>query len=77
MSWTTPDDNPQDPYLYVTDDVIVKNGFEVRKLKGKNKRDFIDSAVQYDVMPISQNNYRQIIRARSVEGYKAFFDNNY
>jgi tetratricopeptide (TPR) repeat protein len=44
----------------------------------KNKGEFIkDGSVKYEVLPISQNNYRQIIRARSVDGYKSFFDSNY
>lgn len=44
----------------------------------KNKSEFIkDGGAQFEVMPISQNNYRQIIRARSVDGYKEFFDSNY
>lgn len=44
----------------------------------KNKSEFItDGTIRFELMPISQNNYRQIIRARSVDGYKQFFDSNY
>lgn len=43
----------------------------------KNTTEFVDTGIPFEVMPISQNNYRQIIRARSVEGYKEFFDGNY
>lgn len=43
----------------------------------KNKSDFIKPGIPYEVYPISQNNYRQIIRARSVDGYKEFFNSNY
>lgn len=43
----------------------------------KNKSEFVDTGISFDVMPISQNNYRQIIRARSVAGYQEFFDSNY
>lgn len=43
----------------------------------KNKNEFVDAGVTFDIMPISQNNYRQIIRARSVDGYKEFFTSNY
>lgn len=43
----------------------------------KNKTEFVEAGIPFEVMPISQNNYRQIIRARSVDGYKEFFDSNY
>ena len=43
----------------------------------KNKNEFVESSVPFELLPISQNNYRQIIRQRSVDGYKAFFDSNY
>lgn len=43
----------------------------------KNKNEFVDSGIPFEILPISQNNYRQIIRQRSVDGYKEFFDSNY
>ncbi|MEZ5039845.1 MAG: hypothetical protein R2828_08135 [Saprospiraceae bacterium] len=44
----------------------------------KNLGDFIDpNTVKYDLLPISQNNYRQVLRAKTLDGYKAFFELNY
>lgn len=44
----------------------------------KNGDDFIDpSANSFTVLPISQSNYREVLRNRSVEGYEAFFKGNY
>lgn len=43
----------------------------------KNSTEFVDSGIAFEILPISQNNYRQIIRQRSVDGYKEFFDSNY
>ena len=40
--------------------------------------DFIDAgAVPYQMFPITQSNYREVLRNRSVEGYGAFFQGNY
>lgn len=43
----------------------------------QNKTEFVGNGITFEIMPISQNNYRQVIRARSVDGYKEFFDSNY
>lgn len=43
----------------------------------KNMNEFVESGTPFEILPISQNNYRQIIRARSVDGYKEFFESNY
>lgn len=44
----------------------------------RNSADFIDPAtVPFDLYAVSQSNYRTIIKARSVEGYDAFFAQNY
>ena len=36
-----------------------------------------DEGVPFDVFAVSLNNYRQILRSRSLEGYQAFFDTHY
>lgn len=45
----------------------------------KNAKDFIDPAGNnaYKVYPISQSNYREVLRNRSVDGYDDFFSRNY
>jgi tetratricopeptide (TPR) repeat protein len=43
----------------------------------KNIGEFIDSGIDYDVLPISQDNYRRVLKNKSVEGYGSFFQLNY
>ena len=44
----------------------------------KNPKDFIDpKAMGFQLFPITQTNYREVLRNRSIEGYGAFFDANY
>ncbi len=44
----------------------------------KNAKDFIDpKAMRFQLFPITQTNYREVLRNRSIEGYGAFFDANY
>lgn len=43
----------------------------------KNKSDFIDQSVDYEVFAVSQNNYREILRSKSLDGYRNFFNQNY
>ncbi|PHI18769.1 hypothetical protein CEQ90_16070 [Lewinellaceae bacterium SD302] len=45
---------------------------------GKNKDDFLSrTEVDYKLFPVSQSNYREILKARNVEGYEEFFNENY
>lgn len=43
----------------------------------KNRSQFIDRSVPYEVFAVTQNNYRQILRTKSIGGYRAFFESNY
>lgn len=44
----------------------------------KNGGDFINAReVPYQLFPITQSNYREVLRNRSVEGYGAFFQESY
>ncbi len=44
----------------------------------QNVGDFIDpEKVSYQIYPVTQNNYRQILREKSLAGYNAFFQLNY
>jgi len=42
---------------------------------GLNEQDFFDG--NYQVYPITQDNYRVILKEKSVEGYDQFFEENY
>ena len=43
----------------------------------RNPKDFLPPNAVYEVYPITQKNYREVIKARSLESYKAFFEANY
>ena len=43
----------------------------------KNIGEFIDSSIDYSLLPISQDNYRRVLKNKSVEGYESFFQLNY
>lgn len=43
----------------------------------KNEKDFLGLAFKYKVFPITQNNYRQILKERALAGYPEFFEANY
>ncbi len=43
----------------------------------QNSRDFIDSSVEFEVFPVTQNNYREVIKEKSVDNYRVFFEANY
>ncbi len=43
----------------------------------KNEKDFLGINFKYDIYPITQNNYRQILKERSLAGYPEFFEANY
>jgi tetratricopeptide (TPR) repeat protein len=42
----------------------------------KNSGDFL-SDFDYQIFPVTQNNYRQILRSKSMDGYQEFFELNY
>jgi tetratricopeptide (TPR) repeat protein len=42
-----------------------------------NKKDFLDEKMNFEVFPITQNNYRQILKDKSVDNYRLFFQANY
>lgn len=71
------DPNTRRPLLIVR---RFKNRAEAMKYyegAEKNETDFVQGDVDYDIFPISLNNYREILRAKTLIGYDAFFENNY
>jgi len=43
----------------------------------QNQGELGQSSTNYDIFAISLNNYREILRAKSIEAYQIFFDENY
>jgi len=43
----------------------------------KNAESFLPAGVEYEIYPISQNNYRTVLKSKSLAGYKEFFEENY
>ena len=43
----------------------------------KNSTEFLPENAEYDAFPVTQHNYREIIRQKSMEEYKLFFEENY
>lgn len=43
----------------------------------RNPKDFLPANAVYEVYPITQKNYREVIKARSLAEYKTFFEANY
>ncbi|MEP7194887.1 MAG: tetratricopeptide repeat protein [Saprospiraceae bacterium] len=43
----------------------------------KNLNEYIPGFQSYEIYPISQNNYREVLRLRTVKEYQAFFKKNY
>ena len=43
----------------------------------QNDQDFFASSVSYEMFAVSQSNYRQILKQKSVESYRPFFKENY
>ena len=41
----------------------------------KNKKDYAEG--DYNLYPVTQGNYREILKSKSVDGYDAFFEENY
>ena len=43
----------------------------------KNEKDFLGINFKYQIYPITQNNYRQVLKERKLDGYPEFFEENY
>jgi tetratricopeptide (TPR) repeat protein len=57
-------------------DNLVKS-MEYVKAVQANKSDFLSKEFQYDVYSISQNNYRQLLKNKVIDGYPEFYQKNY
>jgi len=43
----------------------------------RNPKDFLPEGTEFEVYPITQKNYREVIKARSLDEYREFFEVNY
>ena len=43
----------------------------------KNETKFITTGVNFEVYPVTQNNYREIIKQKSINAYRAYFEKEY
>ncbi|MEO1628477.1 MAG: tetratricopeptide repeat protein, partial [Bacteroidota bacterium] len=43
----------------------------------KNRQAFLPVGAKYDIYPVTQFNYRQILKSKSLDGYDTFFEDNY
>jgi tetratricopeptide (TPR) repeat protein len=43
----------------------------------KNRAQFMDANVNYQLLPISMDNYRSVLRDKTLDGYAEFFEANY
>ena len=42
-----------------------------------NKSAYLGESTEYEMFAVSQSNYRQILRSKSLNGYREFFNENY
>lgn len=57
-----------------------KNSVEAMKYFDNVQRhtaEFLPEGAEFEVFPVSQFNYREVIKSRSIEGYRVFFEENY
>lgn len=43
----------------------------------KNRSQFMDASMNYEILPISMDNYRSVLRDKTLDGYAEFFEANY
>ena len=43
----------------------------------KNKKEFLGDNANYEVFGVTQHNYREILKSRTLDGYREFFESNY
>lgn len=55
-----------------------KDAMDYLNTVNKNKKDYLDeSKFKYEVLPISQDNYRELLKSKNLDDYRAFFQQNY
>ncbi len=54
-----------------------EEGMKYYEAVSNSRDEFIKSTSDFDLFLVSQNNYREILRSKSLAGYKSFFETNY
>jgi hypothetical protein len=43
----------------------------------RNKSEFVGDGIEFELFPVTQNNYREILKQRKIDGYRLFFQQYY
>ncbi|MCC6724575.1 MAG: tetratricopeptide repeat protein [Saprospiraceae bacterium] len=55
-----------------------KEAMEYLDVVSKNSKDFLDaSKYKFELFPISQDNYKELLKSKNLDDYRAFFEKNY
>ncbi len=55
-----------------------KDAMEYLDVVKKNSKDFLDSAkFKFELLPISQDNYKELLKSKNIDEYRVFFEKNY
>ena len=65
------------PLIHVTGFANQSQAMEFYKGLKANRPDFMQMGMTKDFFPLSKTNYEQVVRAKSLNGYKPFFQQNY
>jgi len=65
------------PMCIIRDFKHKKEVMDFYKKIQKHPKRFLPKGIDYQLFPISQRNYRMVLKNRSLEGYEAFFVSNY
>lgn len=71
------DNESRTPVIVVRTMDNQQKAMEYLRSAEANKQDFLSADFKYRVFPISQNNYRQMLKNKVVDGYPEFFQKNY
>lgn len=71
------DNESRTPVIVVRTMDDQQKAMEYLRSTEANKQDFLSADFKYRVFPISQNNYRQMLKNKVVDGYPEFFQKNY
>ncbi|MEK7257384.1 MAG: hypothetical protein AAB316_21695 [Bacteroidota bacterium] len=65
------------PLIHVTGFTSKTQAMDFYAGLKQNRPDFLTMGLTNDYFPLSKTNYEAIVRAKSLSGYKAFFEQNY
>lgn len=65
------------PLIHITGFANKEQAMVFYKGLKANRPDFMSMGMTKDYFPLSKTNYENIVRAKSLNGYKAFFQQNY